>query len=932
MHTVYRFGPFQLDATVGSLTRDEEPTGLGARAVRTLQVLVERANQYVSKTELLDAAWPGVVVEEANLAVQMSAIRRVLGQAPAEVRIETLTRRCYRLLGTVTLETSGRSDAGIQTQVTAAPPAIPAERDPFVGRHAELLSLAQKWLEGARLITLTGAGGSGKTRVARRYALLNLEVWPGGVYFCDLSEARSHEGICFAVAAALGVQVTGQDPAASLGHAIAGRGRCLLIVDNFEQVSAFAPATVGRWLERAALASFLVTSRERLHIAGETLFPIEPLPIETDAVELFRVRAQAQHPDLSLNAEDVESVKRTVRLVDGLPLAIELAAARVRVLSLAQIAERMRDRFRVLVGARGAPDRQLTMRAAIDWSWNLLTPWEQSALALCSVFEGSFTLSAAEALLDLSRWPEAPPVADVIEALIDKSVLRVSMPGLGTGGELDEPQFRMYLSVHEYASERLDALDPEFRRLAEERHGRFFAGFGSEESLHTSTAEEQIRRRRTQTLALDNLIAAFRRAVERGDVETMLPAYCAICEVLEIRGPIASAVELGARLPPLAADAGELLVAGHLSRARALWLRGEMDTGASLLDAIITLTSERGDRRREGVAHHLLGAILRDTGRAAEALPHYERALLLHREVGNRLAEARVLSSLGTVYLDEARHEEAKAHYHAALAAHRAIGNVGDPYRPLNNLALVAMNTGDFDEARRLWSESLELSRRSGDRRTEGLVLANMGYLAGLSGRPQEALVLTEAALLIHRQVGDRQIEGKVLDNLGVLRLGLGEPDEAIRCLEASLAIAVEVGDRQLEGEALGGLGQVYERQQRLDLARTHLERSLDIFRSISSRRSEGIALGDLASVLAGLGMLREARTTFASGAELLRQTNDPLELGKLLCAEARVELKARDLERARSLVGEAQRLSEHLRSTGGSALGVEIDDLRKLI
>src|SRR5581483_7234116 len=355
---------------------------------------------------------------------------------------------------------------------------LPAERDAFVGRRVELQELARR-IRDSRVVTVVGAGGSGKTRLVRRFARTWRGDWPGGVYFCDLSEARTQDGICFSVASALGVRVTGKDPAVSLGHVIAGHGRCLLILDNFEQVSAFAPTTVGRWLERTALASFMVTSRERLRITGETLFPLDPLPLETDAVELFRVRAQAQRPDLPLNVDGTEAVKQIVQLVDGLPLAIELAAARVRVMSLPQMAERMRDRLRMLVGARGS-DRQGTMKAAIDWSWNLLTPWEQSALAMCSVFEGDFTLLAAEAVVDLSQWPNAPPVADVIESLIDKSVLRISMRDVGGGSEVDEPHFAMYLSVNEYAAERLDALGADARRVAEERHGRHFAAFGQE--------------------------------------------------------------------------------------------------------------------------------------------------------------------------------------------------------------------------------------------------------------------------------------------------------------------------------------------------------------------------------------------------------------------------------------------------------------------
>jgi len=933
MHPVYRFGPFRLDAGVGSLTRDDRPTGLGARAVGLLQVLLAHANQYVSKSELLDAAWPGVVVEEANLAVQMSAIRRVLGQAVTDVRIETLPRRGYRLLGTVAVESDAQSGRDAEPPPLSAPSHLPIERDPFVGRDAELRAIARHWTSGARLITLTGTGGSGKTRLALRHAANSVGAWPGGIHFCDLSEARSQDGICFAVASALGVQLAGDDPVALLGHAIAGRGRCLLILDNFEQVATLAPSTVGRWLERAALASFLVTSRERLHIAGETPFPLDPMPIESDAIELFRVRARAQRPEFWLDVDGAAAVKRIVELVDGLPLAIELAAARVRVLSLVQIAERMGDRFRVLAGARGTTARQATMRAAIDWSWELLTPWEQRALATCAVFEGSFTLRAAEAVLDLSQFADAPSVVDVIESLIDKSLLRVAaMTGIGDHQDLDEPHFGMYISVHDYAAEKLDLLGADLRRAAEERHGRHYAGFGSEEALEPLTDREGLQRRRTLALALDNLVAAFRRAVGRGDVETMASTYRAAWEVLEIRGPAAVGIELGSQLPELHANDGDLLVAGHLARARALWRSGQTARAADLLEAIVAATGQNGNRRREAVARTMLGSILYRRGKAAEARASLDRALLLHREVGDRRGEAHALTNLGNMEVEQARFADSKAHYRAALDVYRAAGDSSERSPTLGNLANVCVYTLEFDEAQLLFGEALEIARRSGDRRSEGNLLSNMANLAHLTGQAQEALELSEAALQIHRQVGNRRFECMVLGNLGELYLARDQLEEAARNLNASLEVAREVGDRLFEGIMLGHLGRVHERQGRLDEARASLEKSVEIVRSLANRRCEGISLGVLGSVLARLGLLDDARRAFASGAELLQQTNDRLELGKLLCTHARAELDAGQRARAMPLLGDAERLAGQLGASERSTLSAEIAALRERI
>jgi predicted ATPase/DNA-binding winged helix-turn-helix (wHTH) protein/Flp pilus assembly protein TadD len=954
---IYELGPFRLDTEARVLTHDGAATALGARGVAVLAALVSRAGEYVDKSVIMDAAWPSVVVEEDNLTVQVSAIRRVLARVPGGKEwIETLTRRGYRFVGPVGrrpeqshavaapaneppsiavlpfVNRSHGAEGGIEAQVAATPANLPAERDSFVGRDAELHRLAQLWVGGVRLITLTGTGGSGKTRLARRYALKSLQAWPGGVYFCDLSEARSQDGICFAVASALGVQLTDQDPVALLGHAIAGHGRCLLILDNFEQVSALAPTTVGRWLQRAALASFMVTSRERLHIAGETFFPLEPLPLDSDAIELFRVRARAQRPEFWLDVDGAAAVKRIVELVDGLPLAIELAAARVRVLSLSQIAERMSDRFRVLVGTSGATARQTTMKAAIDWSWDLLTPWEQRALATCSLFEGGFTLRATEAVLDLSECADAPPVMDVIESLIDKSLLRVWMPVMGIRPDLAEPYFGMYVSIHEYAKEKLESCGSAARRVAEERHGRYFASLGSEQSLELFTGNEEIERGRTRTLALDNLVAAFRRAVGRGDVETMASTYRAAWEVLEVRGPMAVGIELGSRLPELGANDGDLLVAGHLARARALWRTGQTAVATELLEAVVALTSQNGNRRREGVARTLLGNILHRTGKIAEARTQFDRALLLHREVENRRGEAQVLSNLGNIAVDQGRFDESKAQYVAALDVYRTIGDTGARAPTLGNLANVCVYLRDYDEAQRLYGEALEIARRLGDRRSEGNLLGNMANLADLTGRPQEALELTEAALLIHRQVGSRRFESTVLGNLGELYLARGQLEEAVRHLKASLEVAVEVGDPLLEGIMLGHLGRVYERQQRLDQARVSLESSVEILRSIASRRFEGIALGALGSVLARLGMLDEARRTFASGDELLQQTNDPVELGKLLCAHARAELDAGNRKLTKSLVGRAEALADRLKLHECSVLTGEIAALRERI
>jgi predicted ATPase/class 3 adenylate cyclase len=512
---------------------------------------------------------------------------------------------------------------------------LPAERDAFVGRTAELHALAGRLDAGARLVTVLGPGGTGKTRFVRRYGWTWLGDWPGGVYFADLSEARSVEGICFALASALGIPLGKDEPSVQLGHALRNRGRCLVILDNFEQVVAHAEGTVGRWLDHAADASLLVTSRERLHLRGEDLFPLEPLPLEMDAIDLFVARARAQRPDFVLSDVNRAAVVEVVRLLDGLPLAIELAAARVRILSPAHLVARLRDRFSVLAGVRGAAARQATLRAAIDWSWDLLAPWEQAAFAQCAVFEGGFALEAAEAVLDLSSWPEAPPAMDVVQALVDKSLLRTWLPER-IRYEVQEPYFGMYISIHEYALEKLDAAPHAAKQLALQRHGSYFAAFGTDTAI-ASLASGGPDQRSMLALDFDNLVAACRRALVRNDGATAATAYRAVWEVLHLHGPLALAVELGRQVlgcgehieAPLRATA-TLILATALLRA------GRMEETRSLLTQALAFVQDAGDRRREARVLNSLATLSRMQGRMPEAREALDLALSLARETGDR--------------------------------------------------------------------------------------------------------------------------------------------------------------------------------------------------------------------------------------------------------------------------------------------------------
>ena len=769
---------------------------------------------------------------------------------------------------------------------------LPAERDAFVGRATELQAIAQRFDAGARLVTVLGPAGTGKTRFMCRYGRIWLGDWPGGVYFCDLSEARSLEGVLFAVATALDVRLGSDDPVMQLGHAIAGRERCLVILDNFEQITEHAPATVGRWLERATEAAFAVTSREQLHIAGEEVFPIEPLPLAQDALDLFAARARAQRPDFVLNDDNRPAVAEVVRLLDGLPLAIELAAARVRVFSPAQLVERMRDRFRLLAGARGAATRQATLRAAIDWSWDLLAPWEQGAFAQCSVFEGGFTMEAAEAVLDLVRWPQAPPIMDAVQALVDKSLLRAWVPAEQRRYDVDEPYFGMYLSIHEYAAEKLDSGEPGATHVVQKRHGEHFAGFGSDEALDTLGRHGGVRRRRALALELDNLLAACRRALAQGDAATAVATYRAAWEALELQGPFSVAASLGAQVLALESIAPSLRAAAILTQARVLWRTGRLPESEKLLEQALALAREAGDRRRESVVVGALGVAIGDVGRVNEARAHYETAIRIHREVGNRRQEGGVLGNLSCLCFVQGKLDEGRKFAEAALAIHREVGG----------------------------------------RLAEASVLANLGIFYEQKGKADEARWHYEAAIAIEREIGNRAGEGNALGNLALLCLNQNLLDEARGHCEAAIAIARDTGDRWRLGVNLGNLAGVYFEERKYDKARSLWSDALAIHREVGNRRAEGAVLSGLAELLVMQGLADEAERVIAEGESLLRDVGDTLTLAILVCDRGQNEIARGRREQALAALDEAEALRVESGAGPDSPLDRKVNRLREVL
>jgi len=855
-------------------------------------------------------AFPGKHVEDIRRATleHEPDEGRLPADTPSSVRrliASCVVKDPERRLGSIseavrTIEAaSGHRAPSRAEDAIAVPHRLPEEIDAFVGRENELGELAEQLRRGARTVTLLGAGGMGKTRLAVRYAWQSLEEWPGGVWFCDLTEARTRDGIAAAVAGVLGVPLGQADPVLQIGHAIAGRGKCLVLLDNFEQIVAHAEATVGSWLARAADARFVVTSREPLELAAEHVQSVDPLGAEPGE-ELFLERARAHRPGYEPGGSDVQSVREVVRLVEGMPLAIELAAARIRVMSTPQIVERMRERFRLLAGGGGG--RHATMRAAIDGSWELLMPWEKAAFAQCSVFEGGFTLAAAEAVLDLSAWTEAPWIPDVIQALVDRSLLRTLVPERAEDAAETGIRFGLFVSMQEYAREKLveegavpqEGSGARAQRAAEERHGTWYARCGANEEIEALYRLGGPQRRRNLVHDLDNLVVATRRAAARGDGDVVAGAYRAAWDVLQLRGPAGSAVILGREaLAALHKSDDRRRVLSTLGYAEAR--SGKVRDGIDHLEEALRLHRGARDRRLEGTVLGHLGSLYGDVGRNEEARVHLQAAIEITRELGDRRNEGIDLARFANLQYEGGELKEARAHMEAALAIAREVGDENFESQVLGHMALVDREQGRMEMARAHFERALTIARALGNRRFEGIMLYNLGDLGDHGAqRTQrgEARVHLESSLLIAREVGSRSSEGHTLTSLGTLHLDQGRTDEAQPLFEAAHAIALELGERRLEGYLLGALG------------RMELER----------------------------GRIAEARSLLAKGERILDAISSRTEQARLLCTRAELEHRAEDPVAARAMLAQAESVAAAIEARPGSELGIQLAKVRQAI
>ncbi|HEV2472690.1 MAG TPA: tetratricopeptide repeat protein [Chthonomonadales bacterium] len=663
-----------------------------------------------------------------------------------------------------------------------------------MGRQKELREI-RSFIASARLLTLTGSGGCGKTRLALQAADDVLEQYPDGVWYVELAPLSDPSLMVQSVSSVLGLKEEAGKPALQAVTTHLQSKRLMLLLDNCEHLLAPAARFAADVLSICPDVTVVATSREPLGISGELTYRVPSLAapeprishspdelVRFEAVQLFVDRARFIQPGFELTDSNARPLTAICHRLDGIPLAIELAAARVRAMSVEQIEERLGQRFRLLTGgSRSSLPRQQTLRSLIDWSYDLLSDEEKALLMRLSVFTGGCTLEAAERVCS-GGLVESRQVLDLLTALSDKSMVVYH----------DHPaRYRLLETVRQYGWDRLveDGSADTFR----ERHLEYIvelvgdttlvAGPGHRAWLDALDAEH------------DNLRSALDWIAAR-DVQRALKLAAAAWRFWNVRGYLSegrsrleSLLEAPAAKNRTSERAKALSGAGNLACTQ-----GDYDVARARHLESLEIQTELGDRH--GMAHALnnLGSVAYDVGDYAAARAHYQGGLEIRRAMGDRHGVAQSLNNLGVLANVLGDYDAAEALYQESLEILREIGDQWGVAKSLNNLGAVAFNQADYNKSQSLHSEGLAIRRQLGDRWGIATSLHNLSEVNSQQGDYSGARAMIRESLGIRRGLGDRRGTAKSLEALALVDIGMGNVLGAARAWGAAARIREELG------------------------------------------------------------------------------------------------------------------------------------------
>jgi predicted ATPase/DNA-binding CsgD family transcriptional regulator/Tfp pilus assembly protein PilF len=666
----------------------------------------------------------------------------------------------------------------------------------FIGRGREMADV-KRLLESHRLATLTGTGGTGKTRLALQVGAELLDAFKNGVFFVALAALTDPALVVSAIAHTLGVRESGGQPLMQTLTDYLQSKQLLLVLDNFEHLLAAAPV-VNELLAPAPQLKVLVTSRAPLHLSGEREYPVPPLalpdpkqlpPLESlsqyAALELFIQRAQAVKPDFSLTHQNADAVVEICYRLDGLPLAIELAAARVKMLTPEAMLARLASRLKLLTGgARDLPARQQTLRNTIEWSYNLLNASEQQLFRRLALFAGGFSLAAAEAVCNAG----ADLQLDLFEgsaSLLDKSLLQHSELGA-------EPRYAMLETIREYALQSLNASGE--ADAMRRRHAEYYLRLAESAAPALKGPQQLAWLNRLET-ELDNLRAALGWALQSGEVERGLRAASALRAFWSARAHLSEGREwLTSMLARPEASANTE------ARVEALYTSGFLasiagEPALSLLEASTNLARELGTAGMRVLALSLAERAYVAVSRGpAEARAMADESLSIARQSGDTRATTASLGSLGWVFMQAGDYSAAQFSYEESIRLLRELGDKWQVGQALGNIGMVLYEKGEYLAAAGYLEQALEIMREFGDSRNSADAMQDLGRVVLAQGNYPRAQLMYEQSLTISRGLGNKRGIMMVLEAFASLAVARGRFESAVRLFGAIEALLAETG------------------------------------------------------------------------------------------------------------------------------------------
>lgn len=745
---------------------------------------------------------------------------------------------------------------------------LPQPRTALIGREKDEEEVVA-CLTHARLVTLTGTGGVGKTRLSLRVAEKMADEFEGGTRFVNLAPLTDPAGVPEAVRKALDVPLQGESARQPLVEVLCRSLSCrrlLLVLDNCEQVLDACAVLTDALLAACPGLRVLATSRQALGLRGEVVWRVPSLAVppssvtEADytdysAVRLFLARAHDHDSTFQVNPHSVPALVHVCRRLDGIPLAIELAAARVRALTVEEINARLGDQFRLLTGGdRAALPRQKTLRGALDWSWDLLTEPEKVLLSRLSVFAGGWTLEAVESICAGGGVEEAE-ILDLITTLVDKSLVIAEKREGGT------TRYRSLETVRQYGRDRLaECGEPEVAAVCT-RHQKYFSELASKRIPDY----------------MPEWGAGFDWVeTEQDNLRT----------ALEWRGLSGEAKQAVAqRVLDLAGTLGVFWVEKvHLQEGQE-----RLQNALSFADEFCADKDKEAYRSARAKAMRYLAALIRDRGNYTEAQILYGETLAEYRQLGYCRNIASVLSQMGVLSIFQSNFERAQLLLQESLALHRKSEDRRSIAFTLTALGVIVGDQGDLAQARSFMEEALTIHQEMGNKNGIAKTLTNLGNTVRSMGEYDQSRVLLEKALAIHREMGNQRSVALALLNLGGCIGDLGDYPTARHQIEEALALFREAGNKDFTGNALTALGIVVGKQNDPARARTLLNEALRLHRELGSPHMIATTLKCIGCVDAAQGQLVQAMRLWGASEKQREVMGAPLKFAERLEHEQEV-------------------------------------------